>query len=84
MQRVKGLGLYKCSFLPEVSVAYCTATPQMEHSFSFLKSICQPICKFCHVYICASIQLEIHSPGNTNKITNMHPILYSKFYRYFI
>ena len=44
--------------------------------------LCLPICIFVHVSVCASVQLEIHSPENTNMITDvwalnvLHFILY--------
>ena len=43
-------------------------------------SVCQPICMFCYVSVCASLQLEIHSPENTNRITDVRALTYTTFH----
>ena len=37
-------------------------------------SVCLPIFFFVHVSECASVQLEINSPENTNKITDVRAL----------
>ena len=41
-------------------------TPTKSHHFVFYLSEC-----FVHASVCASVQLEKHSPGNTNKIIDV-------------
>ena len=54
--------------------------------------VCLPICMtvlFVYVSVCASVQLEIDSPENTNKITDVRELTCSifhfifNFYRYY-
>ena len=35
---------------------------------------------FVHVSVCELVQLEMHSPGNTNKITDVRPLTCSFLY----
>ena len=43
-------------------------------------SACLPICTFVHVPVCASVQLEIHSLENTNKITDVRALTCTTFH----
>ena len=43
-------------------------------------SVCLPICMFVHVSVCASVQLEIHSPENTNMITDVRALACTTFH----
>ena len=44
-------------------------------------SICLPLC-FVHVSVCASVQLEIRSPENTNMLTDVRALTCTTFHFY--
>ena len=52
-------------------------------SFCLLPSVYLSVC-FVHVSVCASVQLEIHSPENTNKITDVRAFTCTIFHFKFI
>ena len=59
--------------------------PSKYYHFAFFRLSTYLYVLFVYVSVCVSIQLEIHSPENTNKITDvralhvLHFILYSAF-----
>ena len=48
--------------------------PTKYHHFA-----CFSVC-FVHVFVCASVQLETHSPENTNKITDVRALTCTTFH----
>ena len=48
-------------------------------SFCLLQSVYLYVC-FIRVSVCASVQLEIHSPENTNKITEVGALTCTTFH----
>ena len=51
-------------------------------SFCLLPSVYLTVC-FVHVSVCASVQLEMHSPENTNKITDVGALTCTTFHLLF-
>ena len=49
--------------------------PTKYYNFVCYLSVC-----FVHASVCASVQLEIHSPGNTNKMTDVRALTCTAFY----